>query len=59
MFNKIKGQDRAIDVLQRAIKQNKVANSYLFYGPEGVGKFTTALYLGMAMNCHSTMDKRP
>ncbi len=59
MFNKIKGQDRAIDVLQRAIKQNKVANSYLFYGPEGVGKFTTALYLGMAMNCHSTLDKRP
>ena len=59
MFKKIKGQDRAIDILQRAIKQDKVANSYLFYGPEGVGKFTTALYFGMAMNCHSTMDKRP
>ncbi len=59
MFNKIKGQDKAVDILQRALKQSKVANSYLFYGPEGVGKFTTALYLGMAMNCHSTMDKRP
>jgi len=59
MFKKIKGQDKAIDILQRALKQSKVANSYLFYGPEGVGKLTTALYLGMAMNCHSTIDKRP
>ena len=59
MFRKIKGQDRAIDILQRALKQSKVANSYLFYGPEGTGKFTTALYLGMAMNCHSVMDRRP
>jgi DNA polymerase III subunit delta' len=59
MFNKIEGQDKAIDILQRALKQNKVANSYLFYGPEGVGKFTTALYLGMAMNCLATLDKRP
>jgi len=59
MFKKIKGQDKALDILQRALAQSKVANSYLFYGPEGVGKFTTALYLGMAMNCHSTLDKRP
>jgi len=59
MFSKIKGQDKALDILQRALAQSKVANSYLFYGPEGVGKFTTALTLGMAMNCHSTLDKRP
>ncbi len=59
MFSKIKGQDKAIDILQRALIQGKVANSYLFYGPEGVGKFTTALYLGMAMNCLATLDKRP
>jgi len=59
MFNKIKGQDKAIDVLKRALKQNKVANSYLFYGPEGVGKFTTAIYMGMAINCHSVLEKRP
>lgn len=59
MFSKIKGQSKAIEILQRALRQGKVANSYLFYGPEGVGKFTTALYLGMAMNCHSTLDKRP
>jgi len=59
MFRKIKGQDKVVEVLKRALKQNKVANSYLFYGPEGVGKFTTALYLGMAVNCHAVMEKRP
>ncbi len=59
MFKKIKGQDKAIEVLKRALEQNKVANSYLFYGPEGVGKFTTALYMGMAINCHSVLEKRP
>ncbi|MDP8204339.1 MAG: DNA polymerase III subunit delta' [Candidatus Tenebribacter mawsonii] len=59
MFNKIIGQDKAVEVLKRALIQNKVANSYLFYGPEGVGKFTTALYLGMAINCHSVLETRP
>lgn len=59
MFKKIIGQDKVVEVLKNALHQNKVANSYLFYGPEGVGKFTTALYLGMAVNCHSVIEKRP
>ncbi|RLD53919.1 MAG: DNA polymerase III subunit delta' [Bacteroidetes bacterium] len=59
MFKKIKGQEKAILILERSIKQNKIAQSYLFYGPDGVGKFTTALYFGMAINCHSIIDKRP
>ena len=59
MFNKIKGQEKAISILRNAIETDKIAHSYLFYGPEGVGKFTTALYFGMAINCHATSDKRP
>ena len=59
MFSKIKGQDKAISILKRAIVNDKIANSYLFFGPDGVGKFTTALYFGMALNCHSTLEKRP
>lgn len=59
MFSKIKGQDKAISILKRAILNDKIANSYLFTGPDGVGKFTTALYFGMALNCHSTIEKRP
>ncbi len=59
MFSKIKGQEKAISILHRAIVNDKIANSYLFFGPEGVGKFTTALYFGMALNCHSSLEKRP
>lgn len=59
MFRKIKGQNKVIDILSRAIEEDKVANSYLFHGPEGVGKFTTALLFGMALNCASLKAKRP
>ena len=59
MFRKIRGQKRAISLLQRAIRTDKVASSYLFYGPDGVGKYTTALYFAMALNCNAEMEKRP
>ncbi|MCD6181561.1 MAG: DNA polymerase III subunit delta' [Candidatus Cloacimonetes bacterium] len=59
MFRAIKGQDKTIDILSRAVREDKVAQSYLFYGPDGVGKFTTALYFGMAINCVASLEKRP
>lgn len=59
MFRKIKGQDKAIAVLRNTVANDKIANSYLFYGPDGVGKFTTALYFGMMINCHASHNKRP
>ncbi len=59
MFEQIKGQEKAVSILKNAIETDKIAHSYLFYGPDGVGKFTTALYFGMAINCHATSDKRP
>lgn len=59
MFREIKGQDRAIRLLNNAISHNRISQSYLFYGPEGVGKFTTALYFGMALNCVAKSEKRP
>jgi len=59
MFNTIKGQDRALTILRRTIEKDKIAQSYLFYGPDGVGKFTAALYFGMSINCLATADKKP
>ncbi len=35
----------------RSIENDKVGQSYLFYGPTGVGKLTTAFYFVMAINC--------
>ncbi len=59
MFKKIHGQDKAIELLERAITSHRVAQAYLFSGPKGVGKFTTALYFGMALNCLNEQKRRP
>lgn len=59
MLRNILGQDKAVSILMRAIENDKLANSYLFFGPDGVGKYTVALYFGMAINCHSKQDKIP
>lgn len=32
---------------------------YLFYGSDGVGKFTAALNFGMAVNCLATSELKP
>ena len=47
------GQDYAVTLLSHAMEQQRLAQSYLFYGPEGVGKRTAALRLAMAINCLS------
>lgn len=59
MFREIKGQDRALGVLSQAMEHGRVSQSYLFHGIDGVGKFTTALYFGMALNCLSHSEFRP
>lgn len=59
MFRKIKGQKQVIDLLERAIDQKRIAQAYLFHGSDGVGKFMTALYFGMALNCLSGTEFRP
>jgi len=59
MFRQIKGQDHAIQILKTAIEHDRVSHAYLFHGPEGVGKFITAFYFGMALNCLSKTEFRP
>lgn len=59
MFRQIKGQDHAVQILKTAIEHDRVAQAYLFHGPEGAGKFMTALYFGMALNCLSKSEYRP
>jgi DNA polymerase III subunit delta' len=47
----IAGQDRAVGTLQRALAAGRLAHAYLFTGPPGVGKRTTALALAQACVC--------
>ena len=42
-FSQILGQDRALKVLTDAIRSGRVHHAWIFHGPSGVGKFTTAL----------------
>lgn len=50
-FRDIKGQDKVIQLLQEALRQNRLASSYLFLGPEAVGKKITAITFAKALNC--------
>jgi DNA polymerase III delta' subunit len=47
----IRGQERVVELLRRAIRQDRVAHAYLFTGPHGCGKHTTAIALALALNC--------
>ncbi|MCK5799514.1 MAG: DNA polymerase III subunit delta' [Deltaproteobacteria bacterium] len=51
LFSDIYGQTRPLEALRRAIDGGKLAHAYLFSGPQGVGKATTALALFAALNC--------
>jgi DNA polymerase-3 subunit delta' len=50
-FKDVLGHSRPIALLQRAMKNEKVVNSYLFLGSEGIGKKHVALQFAKALNC--------
>jgi len=52
-LSRIKGQDAAVAHLRTAFESGRLAHAYLFHGPEGVGKESTALEFAAALNCES------
>lgn len=50
-FGDMVGQESISKTLQNAIKSGRIAHAYLFYGPRGCGKTTTARILAKALNC--------
>ncbi len=51
LFEDVIGQTQVTEPLQRAIEQGRIMHSYLFSGPRGVGKTTTARVFAKAVNC--------
>ncbi|MGD2278990.1 MAG: DNA polymerase III subunit delta' [Candidatus Omnitrophota bacterium] len=54
LLNDIQGQNNAIKYLSRSLSAGRRANSYLFYGPEGVGRVLTAKAFLMSVMCRES-----
>ena len=58
-MDQVVGQEPVVRTLRRAIETGRVAHAYLFSGPRGTGKTSTAKVLAMGLNCAAGPTAEP
>ena len=58
-FGELRGQDHVTRTLRNEVRDGRVTHAYLFSGPRGTGKTSTARILAKVLNCEHPVDGEP